>query len=169
LPPHYPMLAPNYAAQRSTLGRQMGLGQARAKTAPSREFNSREQGIGSAEQGNRSTRPRLSKCMKIIFVVEYNQQLTPRLNKPVHPLYPARRAGGRDEAFIPGRRLNLYFHRNKGSLPSFSASFSRSRLFLSKPETSFPGKPCTGTAVDELIGPDTHPHGSTGRPGVTRS
>src|ERR1700739_3293309 len=35
----------------------------------SREFNSREQGIGSAEQGNRSTRPRLSKCMKIIFVV----------------------------------------------------------------------------------------------------
>jgi hypothetical protein len=109
------MLAPNYAAQRSTLGRQMGLGQARAKTAPSREFNSREQGIGSAEQGNRSTRPRLSKCMKIIFVVEYNQQLTPRLNKPVHPLYPARRAGGRDQAFIPGRRLNLYFqscHRN---------------------------------------------------------
>ena len=33
LPPDYPMLAPNYAAQRSTLGRQMGLGQARAKTA----------------------------------------------------------------------------------------------------------------------------------------
>ena len=33
LPPDYPMLAPNYAARRSTLGRQMGLGQARAKTA----------------------------------------------------------------------------------------------------------------------------------------
>jgi len=33
LPPDYPMLAPNYAAQRSTLGRQMGLGQAQAKTA----------------------------------------------------------------------------------------------------------------------------------------
>jgi predicted transcriptional regulator len=33
LPPDYPMLAPNYAAQRSALGRQMGLRRARPKTA----------------------------------------------------------------------------------------------------------------------------------------
>ena len=33
LPPDYPMLAPNYAAQRSALGRQMGLGRERAKAA----------------------------------------------------------------------------------------------------------------------------------------
>jgi predicted transcriptional regulator len=40
LPPDYPMLAPNYAAQRSTLGRQMGLGQARAKTARAKQTGS---------------------------------------------------------------------------------------------------------------------------------
>jgi len=33
LPPDYPMLAPNYEAQRSELGRQMGLGRQRAKAA----------------------------------------------------------------------------------------------------------------------------------------
>jgi MucR family transcriptional regulator, transcriptional regulator of exopolysaccharide biosynthesis len=33
LPPDYPMLAPNYAAQRSALGRQMGLGRERPKAA----------------------------------------------------------------------------------------------------------------------------------------
>jgi hypothetical protein len=87
------MLAPNYAAQLTSASQDRA-----------------EQGIQFARAGNWICRagksihvPRLSKCMKIIFVVEYNQQLTPRLNKPVHPLYPARRAGGRDEAFIPGR------------------------------------------------------------------
>jgi len=34
LPPDYPMVAPNYAAQRSTLAKSMGLGQARKKAAP---------------------------------------------------------------------------------------------------------------------------------------
>ncbi|MGJ0393901.1 MAG: MucR family transcriptional regulator [Methylocystis sp.] len=36
LPPDYPMVAPNYAAQRSDLAKQMGLGQARKKAAPAR-------------------------------------------------------------------------------------------------------------------------------------
>ncbi|BDV34733.1 MULTISPECIES: MucR family transcriptional regulator [Methylocystis] len=36
LAPDYPMVAPNYAAQRSNLAKQMGLGQARKKAAPAR-------------------------------------------------------------------------------------------------------------------------------------
>jgi predicted transcriptional regulator len=36
LPADYPMVAPNYAAQRSNLAKQMGLGQARKKAAPAR-------------------------------------------------------------------------------------------------------------------------------------
>lgn len=34
LPVDYPMVAPNYAAQRSAMARKMGLGQARKKPAP---------------------------------------------------------------------------------------------------------------------------------------
>jgi predicted transcriptional regulator len=47
LPRDYPMLAPNYAAQRSTLGRQMGLGQARAKTARAKRTGSPNVAVAS--------------------------------------------------------------------------------------------------------------------------